>query len=165
MKSRFRILSVVCVSVLLVVALAGCAAPNKAVDEEQAANRQYMAQVNQSMDDLNSRLKSFDEAVSRGDSVTMKTQADNAFKSLSQLESLTPPDVLKDVHTQYVEGCKSLKDALNSYVGLFSDINSATEAAPFDYATYDGRLKEIQSQYDEGIKKLEAADKAATDLG
>lgn len=165
MKSKFRILSVICLSVVLVVSLAGCAASNTAANEEQAANRHYMAQVNQSMEDLDGRLVTFNEAVSRGDSVTMKTQADNAFKSVSQLEALTPPDALKDVHAQYVEGCKKLEDALNSYVGLFSEINSATEAAPFDYATYDAHLQEIQQKYNDGIKKLEEADKAATDLG
>ncbi|MEG2201378.1 MAG: hypothetical protein RRX94_04200 [Raoultibacter sp.] len=164
MKSKFRILSVFCLATVLVVALAGCSAPNQAAKEQQSANRQYMAQVNQAMDDLNSRLQTFNEAVSRGDAVTMKTQADNAFKVIDQLEALTPPDAFKDIQGQYVDGCKALKDALNSYITLFSEVSSATEAAPFDYSTYDTRINQIKQKYDEGIKKLEAADKAATDL-
>ncbi|MEG0071745.1 MAG: hypothetical protein RR362_01630 [Raoultibacter sp.] len=165
MKSKFRILSVIGMVALLLTALAGCSASNTAANEEQAANRQYMAQVNQSMDDLKNRLQTFNEAVSRGDSVTMKTQADNAFKAIGQLESLTPPDALKDIHGQYVDGCKALESALNSYIDIFTEVNSATEAAPFDYSTYDSRIEQIHQKYDDAIKKLESADKAATDLG
>ena len=40
---------------------------------------------------LKSRLESFTDAVSRGDVVGMRTQADNAFKAIDDLNNLTSP--------------------------------------------------------------------------
>ena len=62
-----------------------------AAAQQQSENRQYMTQVNQTMDDLKSRLESFTDAVSRGDVVGMRTQADNAFKAIDDLNNLTSP--------------------------------------------------------------------------
>ena len=50
-----------------------------------------MTQVNQTMDDLKSRLESFTDAVSRGDVVGMRTQADSAFKAIDDLNNLNVP--------------------------------------------------------------------------
>lgn len=41
---------------------------------------------------------------------------------------------------------------------------SATDEHPFDYATYDQRVKDIQNTYDEGIDKLKAGDARAAEL-
>mgnify|MGYP006896730393 CR=1 FL=1 len=41
---------------------------------------------------LKSRLESFTDAVSRGDVVGMRTQADNAFKAIDDLNNLNVPD-------------------------------------------------------------------------
>ena len=45
-----------------------------------------------------------------------------------------------------------------------TEISSATEEAPFDFSAYDGRVKEIQDAYNEGIDKLKAADEEALKL-
>lgn len=155
-------LAALCLGALL--ALAGCAAQGNPATEAQTANRQYMAQVNQTMDDLAQRLEGFEEAVSRGDVVTMRTQADNAFKALDTLAGLDAPEPLKEVQQDYVDGCSSLKDALNGYIALYTEVASATEDHPFDYSTYDQRVKDIQDTYDQGIDQLKAGDARAAEL-
>ncbi len=154
----------VALSLVMVMGLSACVPQDAGMTEEQAANRQYMAQVNQLMDDLDDRLDQFDDAVSRGDVVTMRTQADNAFSVLDQLSNVTVPDSLQEIQTDYVNGCNSLKDALNSYIDLYTEISSATSAQPFDYSTYDSRLAAIQSTYNDGIASLQAGDQKAAEL-
>lgn len=157
-----RVAVLACAGLMLVLALAGCAQQNSQQDAEQAANRAYMSQVNQIMENLDKRLDSFEAAVSRGDTVTMRTQADNAFKAIDELDVLEVPEVLKDVHQGYIDGCSELEGVLNAYIQLYSDIDSQGES--FDYSTYDARLKEIQDKYNAGVEKLEEADKKATEL-
>lgn len=154
----------VCAGVLMVAALGGCAQQDTATTQQQSENRQYMTQVNQSMDDLKTRLESFTDAVSRGDVVGMRTQADNAFKAIDDLNNIDVPDALKDIQAEYVDGSNDLKDALNSYIELYTEIDSATEDQPFDYSTYDQRIQDIKKQYDEGIGKLQSGDNKATEL-
>ena len=122
-----------------------------------------MTQVNQTMEDLQSRLDGFTDAVSRGDLVGMRTQADNAYKALDELGKLNVPDDLKDIQQEYVDGTNKLKDALNAYIELYTEIDSATEAQPFDYSTYDQRVADIKSLYDEGIGKLQSGDNKASE--
>ena len=122
-----------------------------------------MTQVNQTMEDLQSRLDGFTDAVSRGDLVGMRTQADNAYTALDELGKLNVPDDLKDIQQEYVDGTNKLKDALNAYIELYTEIDSATEAQPFDYSTYDQRIADIKSQYDEGIGKLQSGDNKASE--
>lgn len=161
--SFIRTLVAVCASAMLAVALSGCMQQASTQgNEQQSENREYMTQVNQKMDDLDSRLSDFVDAVSRGDVVTMRTQADNAFKVLDDLSSLeAPEEPLKDVAAGYVDGANSLKDALNSYIQLYTEIDGATTTEPFDWSTYDSRLQAIQDAYNAGIDKLKAADGAA----
>lgn len=154
----------VCAGVLMVAALGGCAQQDTAATQQQSENRQYMTQVNQSMDDLKTRLESFTDAVSRGDVVGMRTQADNAYKAIDDLNNIDVPDALKDIQAEYVDGSNDLKDALNSYIELYTEIDSATEDQPFDYSTYDQRIQDIKKQYDEGIGKLQSGDNKATEL-
>lgn len=154
----------VCAGVLMVAALGGCAQQDTAATQQQSENRQYMTQVNQSMDDLKTRLESFTDAVSRGDVVGMRTQADNAFKAIDDLNNIDVPDALKDIQAEYIDGSNDLKDALNSYIELYTEIDSATEDQPFDYSTYDQRIQDIKKQYDEGIGKLQSGDNKATEL-
>ena len=52
----------------------------------------------------------------------------------------------------------------NSYIELYTEIDSATEDQPFDYSTYDQRIQDIKKQYDEGIGKLQSGDNKATEL-
>lgn len=164
LRKLARIAAVACAGLLVVASLAGCAQQQTAATEEQTANRQYMSAVSQSMDDLSERLGSFEDAVARGDAVTMRTQADNAFKALDSLSALEAPEALGEVQVGYVDGCNALKEALSSYVDLYTEISSATDDHPFDYSTYSDRLTVIQDTYNDGIAKLEAADKKATEL-
>ncbi len=159
-----RIVLALCAGVMMIAFFGGCAQQTSVASEEQAANRQYMSSVNTSIDELSDRLGGFEDAVSRGDTVAMRTQADNAFKVLDSLASLEAPEALKDVQTGYVDGCNALKDALNSYIALYTEIDSATEEHPFDYSTYNDRLKEIQDKYNDGLSRLEAADQKAAEL-
>ncbi len=162
-KTAIRFISVLCASVIALVALAGCATQDTAASQQQSENREYMTQVNQVMEDLQGKLESFTDAVSRGDVVGMRTQADSAFKAIDGLGNLSVPDDLKDVQQEYVDGTGDLKKALNDYIDLFTEIDSATEAQPFDWSTYDQRLSDIKALYDEGIGKLQSGDNKATE--
>lgn len=166
MKDRImiRFATLACCTVLAGAALTGCQSPNTGATDQQQANRTYMTQVNQTMEDLNTRLADFDEAVTRGDAVTMRTQADNAFEAIDDLSAIDTPDAMKDLQQNYVDGCDKLKEALSGYVDLYTEIDSATDEHPFDYGTYDDRLKAVQDAYNEGIDKLKAADEEALKL-
>ncbi len=161
-KTAIRFITALCASVIALTALAGCTAQDTSASQ-QSENRQYMTQVNQVMEDLQSKLDNFTDAVSRGDVVSMRTQADNAFKAIDGLNSLSVPDDLKDIQQEYVDGTSDLKTALNNYIDLYTEIDSATEAEPFDWSTYDQRISDIKALYDEGIGKLQSGDNKATE--
>lgn len=148
----------VCVVALACGMLSGCAntAANNATSAQQA-NRAYMSQVNEIMEQLNSGLDSFVDAVSRGDIVNMRTQADNAYKALDKLGELEAPENLSDVQEKYVEGADKLRGALDAYISLYTEMNGAS----FDKATYDDRIAQIQKLYDDGVKLMQEGDEAA----
>lgn len=154
----------VCLSLALALALCGCSSKKDEEKAQQEANQAYMASVNQKMEDLQTRLDSFNDAVSRDDLVSMKTQADNAFACLDELEKIEAPKALQDVHKGYVEGSKLLRQALTDYVDLYTEIESADDSSQFDYSTYDARISDIKATYDKGIAELQAADSAAAEL-
>ena len=156
--------------------MSGCTAPTGAANQGSAEDQamtssEYMAEVNQVVEKLSERLQSFDDAVSRQDPITMRTQADSAFAVLDELAAIEAPDDVKDLRDQYIKGCDQLKDALNSYIDLYSDMSAAKalassssrNAPSFNASNYTDRIKEIQSKYDEGIKTLEDADSSAKD--
>ena len=120
--------------------------------------------IMQAVEELNTRLGEFDEAVAQESVVNMRNKANSAFEAIDALAAIDTPDAMKDLQTNYVDGCNKLKDALNSYIDLYTEISSATEEAPFDFSAYDGRVKEIQDAYNEGIDKLKAADEEALKL-
>lgn len=159
-----RMFAAACGAVLMLSVLAGCMSPNTGATDQQQANRTYMTKVNLAMEALNERLASFNDAVSRGDAVTMRTQADNAYKAIDELSAIDTPDVMADLQKNYVDGCNTLKDALNAYVDLYTEISAATDEHPFDYATYDDRIKAVQDTYNKGIDQLKAADEQALKL-
>ncbi len=161
--TKAKAVGVVIAAVLAFGALAGCVGQT-AVNEQENANREYLSQVNQVMDDLETALASFTDAVSRNDVVGMQTQAENASAKLDSLGSIEAPESLEAVHQSYQDGTAKLRDALNGYVALYIEIDSATDAQPFDWSTYDARLTEIQKNYDAGIEALEAGDKAAAEV-
>ena len=94
-----KLTATVCAAALSVAVLGGCMPQQQtsAASQAQSDNRAYMTQVNQTMETLQTRLSGFSDAVSRGDVITMRTQADNAFKALDELDSQEAPDALKAV--------------------------------------------------------------------
>ena len=159
-----RILAALCAAVLMVGMLVGCAGIEQNSEEAkaQAENRQFMSDVNAIMEERSQRFGSFNDAVSRGDVITMRTQADDAFKVLDNLESLEAPEVLQDVKQGYVDGSKQLKDALNAYIALYTDLAANPSAVSTD--AYKERLASIQDTYDQAVEKLKSTDEAATQL-
>lgn len=151
------------------IAISGCSAQQQSSSDASAEDKpltssEYMAQININVEELNDRLQSFNEAVSREDAITMRTQADNAFAVLDKMAAIEQPEELNDLRDQIIKGADQLKMALNSYVTLYTEISSSSSTAPFDYSTYADRIAEIQDQYNEGVQTLEDADKAATEL-
>lgn len=157
-----RIIAVACVGALSTLALSGCASVEQSTEEAQAQaeNREYMSAVNATMEQLGERLQGFDDAVARGDAVTMRTQADNAFKVLDSLSELEAPEVLKDIRQGYLDGCASLEEALNAYIDLYTEV---TNGGMGD-SEYQERLAKVQEAYNAGVEKLKAADEAASAL-
>ena len=145
-----------CMLALVVGVMAGCAQTNQ-INSEQQANRTYMSQVNEIMDQLNKELDSFVDAVSRGDIVNMRTQADNAYKTLDKLSTLEAPEALADVQECYVEGTAKMREALDAYISLYTEL----DAGSFDQSTYTKRIAEVQELYDEGVVALKKGDETA----
>ena len=143
----------------LAVALTGCASPAaNSATEAQQANRAYMSQVNETMVELDENLDLFVDAVSRGDVVNMRTQASNAYRSLDKLSELKVPDELKSVSESYASGASKLREALDAYIDLYTDLAKDEDA---EAADYDARIAKIQALYDEGVAALQAGDKTA----
>lgn len=165
MKSKVR--SIVLLAIAACVGLsvfAGCSSPSNEEVDEAALNREYMAQVNSFMDDLNAGLADFSGAVSDNDLVGMKTHSEKAFKAIDELEKLEAPEALSEVHDGYLSGCKDLKKALNGYIDLYIAIDTATEEEPYDYSNHDAELAKIQNDYNSGIEHLRTADTLASEI-
>ena len=157
-----RIACLLCVAALSCGLLFGCAGgASNAANQTQQANRAYMSQVNQLMDELGDRLDSFVDAVSRGDVVNMRSQADEAYKTLDKLAAIEAPEALADVQEKYVSGTTKLREALDAYIVLYSSVASQEG---IDQGEYDSQLAEIQALYDEGVALLEEADETAANL-
>lgn len=153
--------STACAVALAAGVMAGCAGgAGVAASEEQQANRAYMSQVNQTMEELDSNLDGFVDAVSRGDVVNMRSQAENAYKTLDKLKDIEVPDSMTDIQAGYTEGTEKLREALDGYITLYTDASSSS----FDWSTYDARIADIQELYDAGVEALETADKTAADM-
>lgn len=155
-----KLAALACAIALACAALAGCANnASTSATAEQQANRAYMSQVNEIMEELGGGLDSFVDAVSRNDIVNMRTQADNAFKVLNTLVELEAPEALADVQKKYTEGVEKLQSALEGYINLYADMS----AGSLDQAAYEDRVAQVQALYDEGVKLLEEGDQLAAD--
>lgn len=155
-----KLIALACAVVCSCSLIVGCAGGQSAgTTEEQKANSAYMLQVNEIMVELDDSLALFVDAVSRGDVVNMRTQADNAYKVLDKLSKAEAPEALKDIKASYVEGANKLREALDGYISLYSDLAKAGDE--IDKDDYDARLAEIQRLYDEGIAALRAGDEKA----
>lgn len=157
MKNKISIISAIVACVLAMGIMGGCSATGKTstLTQEQIDNRAYMSQVNQSMSALNEKLDAFVDAVSRGDAVGMKTQADRALAEIASLEAIEAPEGLADVSDSYKAGCAKMKDALLGYVGLLTGSDAASINAE--------ALAPIQASYDEGVAALKDADQKAAE--
>ena len=80
-----RVLAVVLGAALALGALAGCQSPATGATDQQQANRTYMTKVNQAVEELNTRLGEFDEAVAQESVVNMRNKANSAFEAIDAL--------------------------------------------------------------------------------
>ena len=156
-RIMLKFCSCTCALALSAGVVAGCASANPAANAEQQANRAYMSQVNGIMDELGVDLDSFVDAVSRGDVVNMRTQADNAYKTLDELNAVEAPENLSDIQKSYADGTRKLREALDDYIELYTEIS----AGSFDQSKYDSRIADIQKLYDEGVSALKQGDETA----
>ncbi len=163
-----RILPIAALGALICcAALAGCAQPaasSSAEEEAGPTSRSYMADMNQAVDDLKEKMASFTDAVAREDAVSMRVQADSAFAVVDQISEIEAPEELGELKQKYVDACYQLKDALNGYLALYTEIDTATTRNPFAYDTYADRIAALQEQYDAAVQALEDADKSATEM-
>ncbi|WP_165061449.1 MULTISPECIES: hypothetical protein [unclassified Adlercreutzia] len=164
MSRYFRNFITVFFSLACVLALAGCTMPQQANNQTDAVakNRQYMSALNQMSDDLSQRLDGFADAVSRNDTVGMRTQADDAFQLIDKMKEQEAPEDLVELKDGYMQACESLEDALNSYISLYEDVSAV--GSSFDYSTYSDRIKEVQESYDKAASLLDETDQKAAEL-
>ena len=157
MNKKLAMMAVSAMCALTVGSLCvGCSGTQATTQNTEAtAARTYMSQVNQTMETLDEKLDNFVDAVSRGDSVGMKTQADKALEALSALDSIETPDQLKEVQDGYKTGADCLKQALTDYVTLYTTQDASAINAD--------QLATIQAKYDEGVAALKEADKKAAE--
>lgn len=159
MKTKARIILAAMLCVVCLAALVGCSG-NNAEQDAQTQNRQYMSSVNTIMDTLNTNMEEFATAVKDGEVVSLDAQLEAVNKCVDDLNALTPPEAMTDIHKSYVTGATEMQTALAAYVQLYEDVR-APASGSFDYSTYDSRLAEIQSHYDAGIAAFQDADSKA----
>lgn len=148
--------------------LTGCSqqlVPQPEAEEEAApTSRTFMAQMNETADTLQEKMVAFTDAVARQDLVSMRVQADAAYAIIDEMSAIEAPDELKELQQKYVDGCTQLKDTLNGYMDLYTEIDSSTTRNPFDYDEYPDRMAQLQSQYDAAVQALQDADQSATEM-
>ena len=156
-RMTMALVACACALALAAGVFVGCSPAGSNLTEEQQANRTYMSQVNSIMAQLGENLESFVDAVSRGDVVNMRTQADDAYQVLDQLAAIEAPEDFADIQKQYVDGTTKLREALDEYITLYTEAGSDS----FDQSTYGNRIAKVQKLYDEGVDILKTADEAA----
>ena len=142
--------------------LSGCASNAQQANDPQTLNRQYMANVNQIMDEIGAQMTEFSTIVKEGEVVSLGTQLAAINNSVDKLKALSVPDEMKDIQSDYLKGTEELQTAFAAYVDLYEDVK-APENGTFDFATYGDRLNDVKSHYEAGIQALESADQKAAD--
>ena len=142
--------------------LSGCASNAQQANDPQTLNRQYMANVNQIMDEIDAQMTEFSTLVKEGEVVSLSTQLAAINNSVDKLKALSVPDAMKDIQSDYLKGTEELQTAFAAYVDLYEDVK-APENGTFDFATYGDRLNDVKSHYEAGIQALESADQKAAD--
>lgn len=140
--------------------LSGCASNAQQANDPQTLNRQYMANVNQIMDEIDAQMTEFSTIVKEGEVVSLSTQLAAINNSVDKLKALSVPDAMKDIQSDYLKGTEELQTAFAAYVDLYEDVK-APENGTFDFATYGDRLNDVKSHYEAGIQALESADQKA----
>ena len=153
-KARFLVIAALCIACLS--ALVGCSS-NSAESDAQTQNRQYMSSVNTIMETLSTNMGEFSTAVKDKEVVSLSSQLSSVNQCVSDLEALTVPEAMNDIHSSYVQGAKELQTALSSYVQLYEDVK-APQNGSYNYSDYDSRIADIQSHYNAGIQALQDAD-------
>lgn len=141
----------------MMFSLVGCGQKNAEADAA-AANRAYMSQLNTSMDDLNTKLGKFNEAVAQNDMITMRTVAKKVLADVEAIEAIEAPKDLKDLAAKYTEGLDGLGGALTAYVEIVADVEAGKTAG------IQQRIDAAQKAYNTGIAALQEADAAAAKL-
>ena len=173
--SRARLWAMALCACALGAVLAGCAlqGANETADENAAANRQFIAQLNNKTRDLGEVLETFQSAVSAGDAVGMKAASSSARKIADNIEAMKAPkpDVdartidssedLNEVKDLYAQGMHDLCDAMDDYAEIYAEAASSSA----DLSGLDHKLSAVQSTYDDAMKKLAEADGLLVDLG
>ena len=142
--------------------LSGCASNAQQANDPQTLNRQYMANVNQIMDEIDAQMTEFSTIVKEGEVVSLSTQLAAINNSVDKLKALSVPDEMKDIQSDYLKGTEELQTAFAAYVDLYEDVK-APDNGTFDFATYGDRLNDVKSHYEAGIQALESADQKAAD--
>lgn len=142
--------------------LSGCASNAQQANDPQTLNRQYMANVNQIMDEIDAQMTEFSTIVKEGEVVSLSTQLAAINNSVDKLKALSVPDAMKDIQSDYLKGTEELQTAFAAYVDLYENVK-APENGTFDFATYGDRLNDVKSHYEAGIQALESADQKAAD--
>lgn len=142
--------------------LSGCASNAQQANDPQTLNRQYMANVNQIMDEIDAQMTEFSTIVKEGEVVSLSTQLAAINNSVDKLKALSVPDAMKDIQSDYLKGTEELQTAFAAYIDLYEDVK-APENGTFDFATYGDRLNDVKSHYEAGIQALESADQKAAD--
>lgn len=161
MKQRTLRVATVCVAcVLAVLALAGCQAQSKADQSPAAQNRQYMASLNQQMEDLQTDMTAFQTAVAEKDTVTMQAQLASVEKTIEEVKNSEATERLQSVKDQYVDALTQLNEALVGYVDLYEGVSKGSVSDE----QYNQKLSDIQSTYDSALEALKSADEAVVDI-
>lgn len=142
--------------------LTGCASGNTQANDPQTLNRQYMANVNQIMDEIEAQMTEFSTAIKDGEVVSLSTQLAAVNNSVDKLKALSVPDAMKDIQSDYLKGTEELQTAFSEYVDLYEDVK-APENGQFDFSTYDDRLNSVRTHYEAGIEALQSADQKASE--
>lgn len=149
-------------------ALAGCSQqflPESAAEEEEGpTSRTFMAQMNDASEQLQEKMATFTDAVAREDLVSMRVSIDATQGTIDEMSGLEAPEELKELQQKYVDGCTQLKDVLQGYLDLYSEIEASTVRNPFDYDGYPERLAQLQASYDEAVQALQDADESASQM-
>lgn len=142
--------------------LSGCASNATDQNDPQTLNRQYMANVNQIMEEIDAEMTEFATIIKDGEVVSLSTQLANINNSVDKLKALSVPDAMKDIQSDYLKGTEELQTAFAAYVDLYEDVK-APENGKFDFATYGDRLNDVRTHYEAGIEALQSADQKAAD--